>query len=56
MPVKTPWWFCGECGHKNKPRILRHADNSTSYADWKLCEQCGDDGTQSEHSVDYQPQ
>lgn len=45
MTAKSSWWFCGECGFKNHPRLEQ---------DKKKCEQCG--ATQDHpQAVDYIP-
>jgi NADH pyrophosphatase NudC (nudix superfamily) len=45
MTAKSRWWFCGECGFKNHPRLEQ---------DSKKCEQCG---AAADHpqAVDYIP-
>jgi len=45
MPAKSRWWFCGECGFKNHPRLEQ---------DPKKCEQCGA-GQDNPQAVDYIP-
>ncbi len=50
MPAHTPWFDCGECGFRNKPRVNAQAAKAASPrlndAEKKddavyVCEQCG---------------
>jgi len=45
MSASSRWWFCGECGFKNHPRLGQDATK---------CEQCGADQKHPE-ATDYTP-
>jgi ribosomal protein L37AE/L43A len=45
VSATTKWWYCGNCGFANHPRLNQ---------DSKLCEQCGASSSDAA-AVDYTP-
>jgi hypothetical protein len=54
MTARTSWWYCGQCGFKNHPRVERDDRGTPRPVDFTKCEQCGG-SAEDQNSSDYNP-